>query len=179
MTGATMIEVLVTLIIVAVGLFGLVGLQTRLQVAEMESYQRTQALLLLKDIKNRIEANRNAAASYVTTNLGANATCPTATTTVAQRDLREWCLAILGSGETTNAGATRHGAMIGGLGCVVSIDQDFLVTVAWQGLAPLALPHDPTNGQGCGMNQYTIPGTGTADNAYRRTATTLVRVAPL
>ena len=43
--GASLIEVLVTLVIVAFGLLGIVGMQARLQVSEMEAYQRSQALL--------------------------------------------------------------------------------------------------------------------------------------
>ena len=56
--GTSMIEVLVTLVIIAFGLLGMVGLQAKLQSTEMESYQRTQALLLLDDLRGRVEANR-------------------------------------------------------------------------------------------------------------------------
>jgi type IV pilus assembly protein PilV len=68
--GTSMIEVLVTIVILTFGLLGLVGLQTKLQVSEMEAYQRAQALILLEDMANRIASNRNFAATYVT---GANA----------------------------------------------------------------------------------------------------------
>ncbi|WP_232324480.1 type IV pilus modification PilV family protein, partial [Variovorax sp. WDL1] len=64
--GATLLEALVTLVIIAFGLLGLVGLQSRLQVSEMEAYQRSQALILLNDMANRIAINRRAAGSYVT-----------------------------------------------------------------------------------------------------------------
>jgi type IV pilus modification protein PilV len=64
--GTSLIEVLVTIVILAIGLLGLAGLQSRLQVSEMESYQRAQALVLLNDMVGRIEANRTNAASYVT-----------------------------------------------------------------------------------------------------------------
>ena len=49
-----MIEVLVTMVIIAFGLLGMAGLQMRMQTSEMESYQRSQALLLLNDMANRI-----------------------------------------------------------------------------------------------------------------------------
>ena len=61
--GASLIEVLVTLVIVAFGLLGIVGMQARLQVSEMEAYQRSQALLLLNDMANRIAINRQLAGS--------------------------------------------------------------------------------------------------------------------
>ena len=82
MRGTSMIEVLVTLVIVAIGLLGLAGLQSRLQISEMESYQRAQALILLNDMASRLAANRANAASYITPGpLGAGMTCPTSTAT--------------------------------------------------------------------------------------------------
>ena len=48
------------------GLLGVAGLQSRMQVAEVEAYQRTQAIVLLQDMVDRINANRVNAASYAT-----------------------------------------------------------------------------------------------------------------
>ena len=42
--GATLIEVLVSLVILMVGLLGLVGVMIQSQRAQVESYQRVQAL---------------------------------------------------------------------------------------------------------------------------------------
>lgn len=42
--GVTLIEVLVTIIILAFGLLGLAGLQAKVQLTEVESYQRAQAI---------------------------------------------------------------------------------------------------------------------------------------
>ncbi len=177
--GASMIEVLVTIVIIAFGLLGMAGLQVRLQTSEMESYQRSQALLLLNDMANRIATNRNNAASYVTTAaspLGAGMTCPTATATVVQRDLGEWCNALQGAGETTDAGATKVGAMVGGRGCVENVDGDYLVSVAWQGLTPIAAPPDSV---ACGANSYNGASGSCVNDLCRRTVTTLVRIATL
>lgn len=178
--GASMIEVLVTLVIVAFGLLGMAGMQTRLQTSEMESYQRSQALLLLNDMANRIAINRNSAAAYLTTAanpLGVGMICPTTTTTVVQRDLREWCNALQGAGETTDSGVTKVGAMIGGRGCVESDDGDYLVTVAWQGLTPIAAPPASV---ACGANNYNgAAGSSCVNDRCRRTVTTLVRIANL
>lgn len=181
--GVTMIEVLVTLVIVAFGLLGMAGLQVRLQMSEMESYQRSQALLLLNDMANRIAANRNNAPSYVTTAanpLGAGmATCPTAIATVAQRDLKEWCEALQGAGETTGMGSntTKVGTLLGGRGCVELVGSDYLVTVVWQGNIPIAAPPASV---ACGANSYNgAVGTPCADDMCRRPVTTLVRIATL
>ena len=54
--GATMIEVLITIVILAFGLLGLVGLQAKVQLAEVESYQRAQAVVLLNDMADRLNA---------------------------------------------------------------------------------------------------------------------------
>ncbi|MBI4195797.1 MAG: type IV pilus modification protein PilV [Betaproteobacteria bacterium] len=60
-SGFTMIEVLVALLIIVLGLLGLAGLQTRLQQAEFESYQRAQAVVVLYNMVDRITINRETA----------------------------------------------------------------------------------------------------------------------
>ena len=176
--GATMIEVLVTLVIMAFGLLGMAGLQVRLQMSEMESYQRSHALFLLNDMANRIATNRNSATSYITTAanpLGAGMNCPTAPTTVAQSDLAEWCNALQGAGETT--GASKIGTLVGGRGCVERVGSDYLVTVVWQGSTPISAPPASV---ACGANSYNgATGTPCVNDLCRRPVTTLVRIATL
>lgn len=132
-----MIEVLVTFVILVIGLLGLIGLQARSQQAELESYQRGQALVMLQDIVDRMNANRLAAKSgnYVTTGLtpayvGSAATPPTKLSdcsglTSAAYDLCDWGNTLIGAAEftaggacTTASGANCLGAMIGARGCV-------------------------------------------------------------
>jgi type IV pilus assembly protein PilV len=62
--GFSLIEVMISLLIMVVGLLGLAGLMVQSQRAEMESYQRAQALILLQDMAGRINANRKAATCY-------------------------------------------------------------------------------------------------------------------
>lgn len=170
--GTSMIEILVTLVIIAFGLLGMAGLQARLQVSEMESYQRSQALLLLNDMANRIATNRSTPGSYVTgTTYGDGMTCPTASSTVAERDLKEWCAALQGAGEAT--GTLKQGAMIGGRGCISLVDGDYVVSVAWQGLTPISAPAST-----CGATQYDNGGTCVND-LCRRVVTTVVRIGGL
>jgi type IV pilus assembly protein PilV len=177
--GVTLIEVLVTVIILSIGLLGVAGLQSRLQVSEMEAYQRAQALILLNDMANRISTNRNNVANYVTgavSPLGAGMNCPTATANRQQFDARDWCLALQGAGET-QAG-NNVGAMVGGRGCVEALATgQYLITVAWQGLTPLEAP---PAGVACGANSYNggAGSTCLADRC-RRVVTTIVRVATL
>ncbi|MDP9603951.1 type IV pilus modification protein PilV [Variovorax sp. NFACC27] len=173
--GTTLIEVLVTLLILAFGLFGLVGLQARMQASEMESYQRSQALILLNDMASRIATNRRTAASYITSApLGADAACPTSTGTRQQVDAKEWCNALQGAAEVS--GNSKLGTVIGGRGCVEDMgNNEYLVTVAWQGLGPISAPPD---GVACGKGQYDT-GTQCKDDKCRRTVTTLVRIGSL
>lgn len=189
--GTTMLEVLITIVIIATGLLGLVGLQARLQVSEMESYQRAQALVLLNDMANRIASNRNAAASYATAAtiiapLGAGLDCPTTTASQKERDIGEWCSALKGAAESspgvtcnTTTGVNCAGAMIGGRGCVENLGSgEYMVTIAWQGLVPLSAP--PLS-VACGQTEYdsTVVGAACINDLCRRVVTTIVRIATL
>jgi len=176
--GVSMIEVLVTFFILAVGLLGMLALHARLQQSEMDSYQRSQALLLLDDIANRITTNRNAAATYVTgtTAVGAGMTCSTSTSTTKDRDMGDWCNALQGASETQST--SKLGTLVGGRGCVESLGNGrYMITVAWQGLTPLVAP--PTS-VACGKDAYNgTTGSACINDLCRRVVTTIVRVASL
>lgn len=175
--GFSMLEVLITILIAALGLLGMVGMQSRVQVSEVESYQRAQALVLLNDMANRVATNRTVAATYATSSpLGSGMTCPTAIATLQQNDAREWCLALQGAAEV--ASSTKRGAVIGGRGCVASLgNNEYLVTVAWQGLVPISAPPSSV---ACGVNQYNgATGSLCANDLCRRVVTAVVRIAPL
>lgn len=183
-SGFSMIEVLVTLVILLLGLLGLVGLQSRAQVGETESYQRTQALILLRDMADRINANRAislpmASTAYIT---GTTVPLGTASTkdcsapaTVADVDLCEWDAALKGAAEVS--GGVSVGAMIGARGCVTDVSpvssttKQYLIEVVWQGLASSASP--PTSSV-CGSGAY-----GTESLGLRRSVTTVLLVGNL
>ena len=161
-----MIEVLVALVLVLIGLLGLAGLQSRAQVAENESYQRVQALVLLRDMVDRVNANRSNAASYITgisasENRGKGYAGCNTTSPRAAADLCEWDQACKGTGESIGtcdlAGNNCVGAMIGARGCITSpAANQYLIQVAWQGLGQTSSP--PVS-LACGKDQY---GNGTA-----------------
>jgi type IV pilus assembly protein PilV len=173
-----MIEVLVTIVILAIGLLGLAGLQSRLQASEMEAYQRAQALILLNDMASRLTTPRAKAVTYVTgaaAPLGAGMTCSTATSTQQEVDAGEWCSALQGAAETSGGGNV--GAMLGGRGCVEDMGGGaYRVTVAWQGLTPIAPPPDNV---ACGKDSYNAAGTACTGDRCRRALTTIVRIATL
>jgi type IV pilus assembly protein PilV len=180
--GASMIEVLVTIVILAFGLLGLMGLQSRLQVSEMEAFQRAQALVLLEDMANRIAANRNFAASYITGTtasaaLGTGHTCTTTSASTRQaQDACEWSETLKGAAEIS--GGSKVGAFMGGRGCVEDLGAgQYMITVAWQGLGPVSAP---PAGVACGQGLYNGPtGSLCTGDLCRRALTTVVRVAVL
>lgn len=182
--GTSLLEVLITIVILAIGLLGLAGLQTRLQSSEIEAYQRSQALILLNDMASRITSNRVNAASYAaaaptTAPLGGTGACPTTTATPQEIDAGEWCNALQGAGET-DVDDNNVGAMVGGRGCVEKItssagEREYRVTVAWQGLTPISAP---PAGITCGQGSYN-GGTACVNDLCRRAVTTIVRIGDL
>ncbi|HEY0680795.1 MAG TPA: type IV pilus modification protein PilV [Steroidobacter sp.] len=176
--GTTLIEVLVTVLIVSIGLLGLAGLQQRMLLSEMESYQRVQALLLLNDMASRIVVNRASAAEYVTDEpLGAGMSCPTDPATRPEIDAAEWCQALQGAAEVTTT-ESNVGAMVGGRGCVEQLpNNEYMITVAWQGLGPVSAPPSSV---ACGQGEYDDDGeSDCSQDRCRRAVTTVVRIASL
>jgi type IV pilus assembly protein PilV len=180
--GGLMIEVLVTIVILAIGLLGLMQMQGRLQKSEMESYQRTQALMLANDMANRIATNRADAANYVIgdptdpASIGGG-TCPATNSTLQQKDTAEWCNALKGAAEVQ--GTADIGALLGGRGCVYEMvpGEEYLISVVWQGLTPISSP--PVI---CGReatNPYDRAGSDCINDLCRRYVTTVVRLGTL
>jgi type IV pilus assembly protein PilV len=170
--GTTMIEVLVSIIIVVLGLLGLAGLQSRAAVAEVEAFQRAQAVVLVQDMVDRINANRKNSTAYITvTPVGTpNAVVDCGAMNGPARDLCEWNNALLGSAESV--GGLKVGAMIGARGCVAdlgtTLPRTYLVSVVWQGLAATKAPGATT----CGAGLY-------GDDAQRRAITSVVGIGCL
>lgn len=179
--GFTLLEVLITIVILVFGLLGLAGLQGRATIADMESYQRSQALILAKDMHDRINANRLLAfddpSLYVTlAGTGSSPTCPGGD--IVEKDICDWHNTLLGA--AVKLGSESIGSMIGARGCV-SYDAAselpvggagtgiYSVAVAWQGMAPTMAPTNST----CGQGQYG------ANDAIRRVVVTQFRIGNL
>lgn len=60
-TGATLIEVLVAMVVLAIGLLGLAGLQATSIQSNHSAYYRSQATILASDLADRMRANRTEA----------------------------------------------------------------------------------------------------------------------
>ncbi|MBI2969610.1 MAG: type IV pilus modification protein PilV [Gammaproteobacteria bacterium] len=191
--GFSMVEVLVTLIIILVALLGIAALQARAQVAELEAQQRAQALILMSDIVDRINANRETVSCFaLTTNIAAgtpfigadgtghlgSSSCTASTS--AYNTLADDTITALDNllqGNTETVGGSNVGAMIGARACV-SYDSAteisglsgtglYTVVVTWQGMADLVAP-----AASCAVGLY-------GDETKRRAVSTTFRIADL
>ncbi|MEF9942576.1 MAG: type IV pilus modification protein PilV [Burkholderiaceae bacterium] len=86
----SMIEVLVAIVILAIGLLGLAGLQLRAMATNQGALYRAQATLLADEIVERMRGNLNAAQTY---GLTIDAAAPTGSE-VRDRDLADWRLRL-------------------------------------------------------------------------------------
>lgn len=179
--GFTLIEVLVTLVVIAVGLFGLGGLQINAMNKTFDTYQRALVASIVEDMAARIRMNSSAAAAgeyFLTT--------PTSTLcsdmSGPARDLCEWQSLIEGSGiaigtgdvDTEGAPIVRNvGSPLGARGCIdplgisASGEVWIRVSVAWIGVTP-----QTESALGCGANEM-------GNEAYRRVVSRDVAVRSL
>jgi type IV pilus assembly protein PilV len=196
--GFTMLEILVSILVIALGLLGLAGLQTRMQQAEFESYQRAQALVALYSMVDRVKLNRATMRCFaITTDTAAGApyfgtgssTLPACTVsasagdnTMANTALAEIDGMLKGSAEMK--GGTAAGAIIGARGCVSYDSATELLdgatppaAIAGTGIYTAAVAWQ-------GLSATTVPASNCAKNLYsaetqRRVVSTTFRRANL
>lgn len=176
--GSALLEVLITIVILAFGLLGIAGLQARIYVMEFEAYQRAQAVVMLNDIADRVASNRDAAAAYVTASplggSGALADCSALTDTA--RDACELGNLLKGAGE--KQGSAGVGAMNAAQACITEFtatatkafnrcQTGVQIDIVWRGRSPTIVPAAT-----CGTTGGT-PAYSTT-NAYRRAVSTRV-----
>jgi type IV pilus assembly protein PilV len=125
--GITMIEVLVTIVVLAIGLLGLAGLQLNSLRFTYSAYQNSQATIMTNDILDRMRANPTAAVTgayniaigstpSASSCTGAGVNCSSAN--MAAADLFEWkqaLAAVLPSGD----------------GSVAQNGELYIITVQW------------------------------------------------
>ena len=176
--GTSLVEVLVTLLVLTIGLLSVAGLQAKISVSEMESFQRSQAVLALVEMTERIGANRAQAASYVTAStIGTGDSQPGSCVGIAvgpSRDLCEWSNSLKGAGEQRLS--ANIGGMVGARGCIIQVQASnpalgvctagvYQVSVAWQGTNATSTP-----ALTCGQGSYG------SNDAYRRVVAAQVTV---
>lgn len=114
-SGFTLLEVLVAMLVLAIGLLGLAGLMASSMRNNLSASHRTQATWMAYDIVDRMRSNRAGAVTggYATA-MGTAATCSTAfpTGTVPAQDIAAWknqlaCALPAGNGSIAVDTATR------------------------------------------------------------------------
>ena len=169
--GLSLLEVMISLLILVLGILGMIGLQARAQIGTFESYQRGQALILAQDMADRIMINRVAASCYAFTTDTASGTpyvgtgytgTPTCATTagtaamqtLAANDMIAWNNALNGAAEVL--GGAQVGGLLGARGCI-SFDpatSRYRISVAWQGMAPTVATTAGDTAATCSQNLY-------------------------
>ncbi len=151
--GFTMIEVLVTLVIMMFGLLGIAGLILKGQKAGSEAYQRNQALIMAMDMAEKMKTNRLPggalnAATYITGNghgmplgvasipvpvLCMNVVTGCTPAEVVDYDIVTWNNLLVGTQEST--AAANVGGIVHALGCIEQPipNGPVRISVAWQG----------------------------------------------
>ena len=162
--GFTLIEVMITVFVVAVGLLGVAGLQAYAKKSNFDAVQRTQAAALAQDLIERIRANPSRGADYLTdaSNGISLASAPSAPGTacitagssgspactpaqVVAFDRYEWSRALFG-GVEVSAGAA-SGGLSEPTACITNSNAPcgvYTIAIAWRGITPLP-PADPND----------------------------------
>jgi type IV pilus assembly protein PilV len=174
--GATLIEILVSMLILMFGLLGLVGVMVQSQRAQVEAFQREQAILLAQDMVNRMNVNKGVANCYVlATYLGVDVTTPPVATSCAsgtstqktrfESDMSEWYSMLQGA--ATSVGTSAVGGVPDARGCITkdATTGIYQVSVVWQGSAATSAP---PAGITCGNTKYA------PDTSRRAVALTLL-----
>ena len=149
--GFTLIEVLVTLVILTFGLLGIAGLMAKGQRIAFEAYQRQQAVALASDMGERIRGNRLLAAAcpagpacttytvgapvvtpagsgvfYADYRSGAIKDCATLVCTIqelALYDIALWDGLLNGYSEAQVGAGTRVGGIVAARGCIEQLTE--------------------------------------------------------
>ena len=160
-SGVGLIEVLISMLIFAVGLLGLTTMQLGAKRGSYEATQRSVATSLARDIFARMRSNPGVLSSYVVSELGsstvaAGTNCNASSCTTAQlaeRDLYEWSELLQGASEQITLGGTTSNA--GGLvdyrACVSNTAGLVSIAITWKGINDMQNPTESTCGEASGL----------------------------
>jgi type IV pilus assembly protein PilV len=172
--GFSLIEVLVSLVILLIGLIGIFNLHIIAKQGSFESFQQTQATYYVHNIISRMRLNNSELANYAGTYTGSSVTgakacdvgigvvdlCTTAETRAW--DLFQWERSFAGENETSVSGAN-----VGGLdtatACIRVVGTDVLVVISWRGVRK-------TSDGAAGNADNFVTGCGAANDRRRTLA---------
>jgi type IV pilus assembly protein PilV len=173
--GFSLVEVLVTLLVVTVALLSAASLQIQSKRSNFDAAQRTTAAHLAEDLLERLRSNSTVSINYLPggtlggATLGAtpavNCNAVLATCTAIQMagfDLWQWEQQLDGVMESDGGRAT--GGLVSPTACITGPgfggNGEYTVAIAWRGMTDLANPTASTCGDGTGLYG--------AANEYRR-----------
>ena len=163
--GFSLIEVMVSTLVISVSVLGMTGMQITAKRAGLEAIQRTSATSLAMDLIERMRSNPEALSSYVTTGLGGGTITvepspdcsydSTNTCTIAElaaHDLWEWEQAIDGAAETrmVEGSPVSVGGLFDPTACVSVNGGAVTVSMAWEGYQSQSNPAFDSCGSGLG-----------------------------
>ena len=166
--GFGMIEILVALLLISVGFLNMAGLQTAAKKAGYDSLQRTSAVILARDIAEKMRANPVSLARYLTTGNGVGGGTlsePAQACTLAEQcnpgqmadyDMWLWEQAMDGASESRQIDGvdTNTGGLVSPTGCVTGPNGGaagvYTITIVWRGLNELTNVSDDPCGTGLG-----------------------------
>lgn len=190
--GYTLIEVMITVFIIAVGLLSAAALQAMSKKAAFDAIQRGSANILAQDLVERLRGNAANLASYApggsvmvsADDIPAEQACtteaPCSGTQLAAYDLEQWWRSLDGASEqiVEGSGSSASRSNAGGLrspaGCISRTAGSCLatVTIAWRGMTRIRQgdadnPDDPTNSD-CGQTRADYEWDSSDQTSYRR-----------
>lgn len=126
--GFTLIEVMVSVVVLAIGLLGLAGLQATSMRFNSSAYLRSQATNLAYDIADRMRANVTAArnGNYI---IGVGVAAP-AGNTLDATDLQQWRIALTNILPAGTGGICRGTLNAAGV-CAVAVGNVFTIRIQW------------------------------------------------
>ena len=178
--GFTLIEVLVTFLVIALGLLGLAALQVNTINNGFEAYQRALVTALVDDMAERLRMNPQAVSSGAYSPFNPDADCISAMASAdmaarltpgdrASHDQCQWSDLIDGLAVKADANDEKGlAAPMGAMGCIEMLtgsgsgESVIRVSVAWQGMTAQVAPFAT-----CGADSFT-DADGNTDEAYRR-----------
>jgi len=127
--GVALLEVMISVLILAIGLLGLAQLQATTLKHNESAYLRSQVSVLASDILDSMRVNRTAAqaGNY---NFAVSDTPPATPSTIAEQDLVDW-LSNIGTVLPTSGGLIACADSNGGDGLACSSGSIYTVTVSW------------------------------------------------
>lgn len=120
-TGFSLVELMVALLVLAIGLLGLAGLQAKGLSNTHNAYLRTQAVLLAEDMADRMRANTGTGGLegyLVTSPASTSCSSPCTAAQVAGNDLVAWHAALVA-------------ALPGGSATISQSSSVYTITISW------------------------------------------------